>query len=370
MSRAATSRPGRRRPLAGEGEARARGEDMTENDGMAVQVNMADVARRAGVSIATVSRALRDLPGVSPPTRSRVLSIVAELDYVVSPAASSLRGSTRRVAVVLSSLDSWFSATMLATVEATLRQADLDVLVYQVSSQEKRALFFRDLPTRRKVDAVVLITLPIRPEEEDRLDLMGVEVVVAGSRLRDFPSVTVDDVAVGVEAVTHLVELGHTRIGMIRTGETDGAKFASDLHRRTGYLDALARHGLPHDPRLLATAPYGVDAGAIGMEQLLSLDDPPTAVFCYSDDIAVAALAHLRRHGLRVPEDMSLIGVDGHEVAELFDITTIDQHVVEQAKAASRMVLDLLAGRAPEQSRLTLPTHLRVRGSTAPRRQR
>lgn len=343
---------------------------MTEGQGPAAQVNMADVAHRAGVSIATVSRALRDLPGVSPLTRTRVLTIVAELDYVVSPAASSLRGATRRVAVVLPRLDSWFSSTMLATIESTLRQADLDVLVYQVSSEERRLHFFRDLPTRRKVDAVVLITLPIRPEEEERLDLMGVEVVVAGSRLRDFPSVNVDDVAIGVEAVDHLVGLGHTRIGMIRTSDTDGARWASDLHRRTGYLDALARHGLPHDPALLVTAPYGVDAGAVGMEELLALDDPPTAVFCYSDDIAVAATTTLRRHGLRVPEDVSLIGVDGHDLGELFDITSIDQHVVEQARAASRMVLDLLAGHPPTPTHLTLATHLRVRGSTAPARVR
>lgn len=339
---------------------------MTDDQTPATPVNMADVARRAGVSIATVSRALRDLPGVSARTRSRVLSIVDELDYVVSPAAASLRGATRSVAIVLPRLDSWFACTMLATVESTLRGADLDVLIYQVSSAEKRAQFFRDLPTRRKVDAVVLITLPIRPEEEDRLDLMGVEVVVAGFRLRDFPSVYVDDVAIGVEAVEHLIGLGHTRIGMIRTSDTDGAKWASDRHRRTGYLDALTRHGLPHDPALLVTAPYGVTAGAVGMERLLALDEPPTAVFCYSDDIAVAATTVLRRHGLRVPEDVSLIGVDGHELGELFDITTIDQHVVEQAQAASRMVLDLLAGRPPEQARLTLPTHLVVRGSTGP----
>ena len=116
---------------------------------------------------------------------------------------------------------------------------------------------------------------------------MGVEVVVAGSRLRDFPSVNVDDVAIGVQAVEHLISLGHTRIAMIRTSDTDGAKWTSDLHRRTGYLQTLTEHGLPHDHDLLVTAPYGVDAGAIGMERLLSLADPPTAVFCYSDDIAV-----------------------------------------------------------------------------------
>ena len=219
--------------------------------------------------------------------------------------------ATRRVAVVLPRLDSWFSSTMLATVESTLRQADLDVLVYQVSSQETRTHFFRDLPTRRKVDAVVLITLPIRPEEEERLDLMGVEVVVAGSRLRDFPSVSVDDVAIGREAVEHLVGLGHTRIGMIRTSDTDGAKWASDLHRRTGYLEALERHGMPHDPALVVTAPYGVDAGAVGMEQLLrsttrrprSSATPTTSPSPRRPRCAATACASPRT---------SPIGVDGH----------------------------------------------------------
>jgi DNA-binding LacI/PurR family transcriptional regulator len=332
------------------------------------QVNMADVARRAGVSIATVSRALRDLPGVSPVTRSRVLSAVAELDYVVSPAAASLRGATRSVAVVLPRLDSWFSATMLGTIESCLREADLDVIVYQVGTQEQRAAFFRDLPARRKVDAVVLVTLPIRPEEEERLEVMGVEVVVAGSRLRDFPSVSVDDAAIGLEAVAHLVGLGHTRIAMIRTSDTDGAKWASDLHRRNGYLQGLERHGLPHDPDLVVTAPYGVDAGAAGMERLLALPDPPTAVFCYSDDIAVAASVAVRRHGLAVPDDVSLVGVDGNGLGSLFDITTIDQHVEDQARAAGAMVIDLLSGRTPSDPWLTLPTHLTVRGSTAPPR--
>ena len=343
---------------------------VSDTDPQPGQVNMADVARRAGVSIATVSRALRDLPGVSPGTRSRVLSAVSELDYVVSPAAASLRGATRSVAVVLPRLDSWFSSTMLGTIESTLRDADLDVLVYQVGTQEQRAAFFRDLPARRKVDAVVLITLPIRPEEEERLDVMGVEVVVAGSRLRDFPSVSVDDVAIGVEAVQHLVGLGHTRIAMIRTSDTDGAKWASDLHRRTGYAEGLERHGLPHDPELVVTTPYGVDAGAAGMEQLLALADPPTAVFCYSDDIAIAAEVALRRRGLSVPEDMSLVGVDGHELGALFDLTSIDQHVVDQARAAASMVIEMLSGRTLREPLLTLPTHLRVRGSTAPPRRR
>ena len=191
---------------------------------------------------------MRGLPGVSPGTRDRVLGIVAELDYVVSPAASALRGATRRVAVVLPRLDSWFSSTVLATAQTTLRAADLDVLLYQVGDRHARTRFFRELPARRKVDAVYLVALPMSLEEEERLDLMGVEVVVAGSRLRDFPSVAVDDVAIGRVATEHLIGLGHTRIGMIRTSDTEGAGYASDRHRREGLLAAMHEHGLGPAP--------------------------------------------------------------------------------------------------------------------------
>src|SRR5262245_29172734 len=115
---------------------------------------MSDVAREAGVSIATVSRALRGVPGVGQPTRDRIREIADRLSYVVSPEASALsRGRTGRVAVVVPRLDAWFYSAMLASMAPVLRQADMDMLVYQVEGEEQRTRFLRDLPARRKVDA-------------------------------------------------------------------------------------------------------------------------------------------------------------------------------------------------------------------------
>ncbi|CUR55177.1 LacI family transcription regulator [metagenome] len=331
------------------------------------EINMADVAERAGVSTATVSRALRDLPGVSERTRLRIKAIADELAYVVSPEASRLaKGATGRIAIVAPRMDVWFYSRMLACVEEVLSDADMDVLMYQVDGRQQRNRFFRDLPARRKVDAVVLIALPVLQDEVERLDLMGVEVVVAGGEIGSFPHVRVDDFEVAVTAVGHLVELGHRRIAMIRTSDTDGAYWSADAERSRGYLAALASAGLDADPAYLVTMPFGPRAGADGMARLLELDVPPTAVFAYSDEVALGAYRHLLAAGLRVPEQMSLIGVDGHPIADLFGLSSVVQSVAEQGRLAGRMALDLLSGRQLQNRHVVVPTHLELRGSTAP----
>ena len=330
-------------------------------------VNMVDVAERAGVSIATVSRALRDVPGVAPGTRARIRQVADELSYVVSPEASrlSLR-RTGRVAVVVPRIDVWFYAAMLAGVEAVLRRADLDVLVYQVDGVQERRRFFRDLPARRKVDAVVLIALPLLAEEEDRLDLLGVQVVVAGGQLGSHAHVRVDDHTVARLAVGHLAELGHERIAMIRTDDTTGVVWSSDLERNRGFHDGLAEAGLDPASGRVVTVSYGADAGVRGAEAMLTLPESPTAVFAYSDEIAFGALHRLRETGRRVPEDVSVVGVDGHPLAAALGLTTVVQHVPDQARLAGETVLRRLEGDDSPPPALVVQPELVVRRTTAP----
>jgi LacI family repressor for deo operon, udp, cdd, tsx, nupC, and nupG len=327
---------------------------------------MADVAARAGVSTATVSRALRDLPGVSDRTRDRIKGIAEELAYVVSPEASRLaRGATGRVAVVAPRVDMWFYSAMLANIDRVLADADLDVLLYQVDGEAQRAKFFRDLPARRKVDAVVLIALPVLQDEAKRLDLMGVHVVVAGGQIGPHPHVRVDDHAAATAAVGHLLELGHRRIALIRTSDTEGTYWSSDAERTRGYFDSLATAGIDPDPDYVVTMPFGPAAGSDGMAALLALDTPPTAVFAYSDEVALGALHQLHAHGLSVPGDMSLIGVDGHPQAEVFEISTVDQAVAWQGRLAGEMALDLALGNPLGATEIVIPTDLVLRGSTS-----
>ncbi|MGI8434819.1 MAG: LacI family DNA-binding transcriptional regulator [Nocardioidaceae bacterium] len=333
----------------------------------APQINMADVARHAGVSTATVSRALRGLPGVSEPTRQRIKELADELAYVVSPEASRLSGGgTGRVALVVPSINRWFYASILAGIEAVLRRADIDVLIYHVETAADRSRFFERLPARRKVDAVVLIALPVTEAELRRLELMGVSVVVAGGTTKDYPNVCIDDAEVAGKAVDHLIRLGHRSIAMIRTTDLDGTIWAPERARTRGFQSSLARAGLDCREEWLVTVPWGIDGGARAMDQLLSLEQMPTAVFAYSDEVAMGALRSLRRAGIDVPGQMSIIGVDDHPLAELSDLTTVHQSVEMQGTFAGGIVLDQMQGRVPAEPHVVVPTQLVVRGSTGP----
>lgn len=332
-------------------------------------LNMADVAREAGVSVATVSRALRGLPGVSESTRERIRALADTMAYVVSPEASQLsRGSTGRVAILVPTVDSWFFATMLSGAQAELQAAGRDVLVYQVDGAEARASFFDHLPARRKADAMIAMTLPLSDAQSARLADLGMTVVVTGARIHDYPNVRIDDIEVALQAVRHLVGLGHTRIAMVRTTDpTTGSDLSfADADRTDGYHRALAEAGIEPDPALLVTVPHSLGGGVEAAERLLSLAEPPTAVFAYSDELALAIVQTVRRARLRVPEDISVVGVDGHPLASLHDLTTVEQPVAEQGRLAGRLVLSLLDGTPSMARDIELPTRLRVRGTTGP----
>ncbi|OAH09503.1 LacI family DNA-binding transcriptional regulator [Streptomyces jeddahensis] len=332
------------------------------------KINMADVARRAGVSMATASRALNNENGVAESTRRRVLAVAEELSYVVSPEASRLAGgATGRVAVVVPHISRWFFATLLEGLEAVLRAADLDVLLYHVDGIEDRHDFFHRLPARRKVDAVVVLAFPVAEEEQRRLELMGVTIIAAGGQHAPYPNVCIDDETAGRQAMDHLIFLGHRRIAMIAAVDPDQPGELAPPGRSNAYYAALRDAGIPSDEQLVATVNWGGAEGADAMARLLSQREPPTAVYAHSDEVALGAVRTLRRAGLRIPEDMSVTGIDDHPLAELTDLTTVRQPVRQQGELAGRMLLNILRGEETDHD-VVVPTQLVIRGSTAPPR--
>jgi LacI family repressor for deo operon, udp, cdd, tsx, nupC, and nupG len=325
---------------------------------------MADVAREAGVSMATASRALSEAQGVAPSTRARVLAAAERLAYVVSPEASALKaGRTGRVGVLVPHLSRWFFGEMLEGIERSLRRARLDMLLYVVGDPAERHSFFQHLPARRKVDAIVVVGIPVTEAERERLELLRVAVVAGGGQSTPYPYVSIDDEAAARQAVDHLLFLGHRRIAMIDAIDPNVPDWPID-GRALAYTTALAEAGIPQEDELMVRVPWGAEEGAEGMARLLSLRRPPTAVLAHSDEMAVGALRTLRRAGLSVPQDVSVISIDDHPMAREVDLTTVHQDVRRQGDLAGRMVASVLAGEHPTS--VVLPTHLVPRGSTAP----
>jgi LacI family repressor for deo operon, udp, cdd, tsx, nupC, and nupG len=323
-----------------------------------------DVALRAGVSAATVSRALRGLPHVNEDTRRRVQQAAAELSYVASPAGTGLAsGRTRTVGVVVPLSARWFFSQVVSAAEGVLSSGDYDVLLYNLGDAAGRARFFDRMPLRRRVDAVLVLALPLTEEEVAQLQSLRVPVVVVGARQPAFPTVRIDDEAGARQAVQHLVNLGHRSVSMISALEDDDPGFASAPQRRAGFHEAVAHVG-PVD-HVVAGA-WGLEGGARAMEQVLAGEKLPTAVFAEYDEMAFGALLTLRRAGLSVPGDVSIVGFDDNPMAQVVELTTVSQPVHEQGELGATLVMEGLRDRSREPIDLVLPTRLVVRGSTAP----
>lgn len=327
-----------------------------------------DVARRAGVSIATVSRALRGLPDVAAATRDRVLAAAAELHYVASPFAARLAsGRTATLGVVVPFVNRWFFAEVIGAVEAELRRAGYDLLLYNLGDAAGRERFFRLMPMRKRVDAVLVVSLVLTDEEYDALEHLGCPVGLLGIERDGFLSTRIDDIGGARQAVNHLLSLGHRRIGLIGGDTDDPMRFTPPLQRQDGYRGALRDAGAEPDPQLEALGYFTIAGGAEAAQRLMALSDPPTALFAESDEMAYGALRTLRRAGLRVPHDVAVIGFDDQDNAELMDLSTVRQPVAEQAVDITTRLLGVVReDEAVRSEPFVLPTELVVRGSTDP----
>jgi LacI family transcriptional regulator, repressor for deo operon, udp, cdd, tsx, nupC, and nupG len=342
-----------------------------------VAASIEDVARLAGVSIATVSRALRGLPDVATTTRNRVLEAASELDYVASPFAARLAsGRTATVGVVVPFVNRWFFAEVIDTVETSLRKADFDLLLYNLGDEDGRARFFDVMPMRKRVDAVLVASLVLSDDEIEALESLGCPVGVLGFQRKGLLSTRIDDVTSARAAVEHLTGLGHRRIGLIGGDTDDPMRFTPPLHRADGYREALAAVGVAADPALEALGYFTIEGGEQACSTLMQHSDPPTAIFAESDEMACGAIRALRKLGKRVPEDVAVIGFDDHPTAELMDLSTVRQPVAGQALDVTTRLLARISRTpaelddeqgAPEQD-VVLPTEVVVRGSTDPSR--
>ena len=323
------------------------------------------VAKLAGVSTATVSRALSGNGHVSEPTRHRVRAAALELGYVVSSNASSLAtGRTRNIGVVIPFINRWYFGAVLEGAEQALLSHG-----YNLSGgDDQRRSVFEHFLLRKRVDAVIAISLELTGDEVDRLMDMNKPIVGVGGSIAGVRTLSIDDAAVARLATDHLLALGHRTIAFIGGNREFDMDFHVPSQRRAGFTAALATAGIDADPELFRAADFTIPGGYAAAKQLLGNPRTrPTAIFAASDEMAIGAILAARDLGLSVPDDVSITGVDDHELAAFFGLTSIAQFPALQGRMAVDILMDQLHPdhTALASSNTPLPFELIVRSSTA-----
>ncbi|MBT2538767.1 LacI family DNA-binding transcriptional regulator [Arthrobacter sp. ISL-69] len=328
-----------------------------------------DVAERAGLSTATVSRALSGKGNVSARSRERARAAAAELGFVLSYHASSLAsGRNHNVGVVVPSVHRWYFSAVVEGVSATLLDAGYDLTLYNVSEgPDRRHSVLNDFLLRKRVDAVIAVSLELSAAEIQQLLAIHRPIVGIGGPLPGASTIRIDDAGIAEAATNHLIRLGHSKIAHM-TGDTF---FEQDFRlpgmRQGGYHKAMAAAGLPVRPEWQVSADFTVQGAYASARRLLGgTSERPTAVFAASDEMAIGTILAARDFGLRIPYDLSVVGIDGHELGEVFGLTTIDQNARGQGALAVRLLLAGLEDAADGGATDTeFPTNFVVRSSTS-----
>lgn len=333
---------------------------------MPVQVNatIVDVARSAGVSVSTVSKVINARYGVSERTAERVRRVIAELGYESSLGARSLRSQRTGVLGVLVAEFEPFSTELLKGIGQAAEGRGYELLAYAGRTGPQPQLGWERRSLARLsgtlIDGAVLVT-PTVSGADYRIPVVALDPHADDSSI---PTVDSDNLAGAEMGVNYLLSLGHRRIAML-AGRPD---LNSAQLREQGYRNALGAAGIPIDPSLIQVGGFRPDSATAPARALLDRPDRPTAVFAANDLTAIRTIEVANELGLRVPEDLSVIGFDDVPDASQFRIplTTIAQPLYEMGRIAMEMLLQLLDGTGPAQPRLTLATSLVVRESTAP----
>jgi DNA-binding LacI/PurR family transcriptional regulator len=331
-------------------------------------VSIKDIARAAKVSHPTVSRALSNSPLVKGETAKRIRQIAASLGYRPSAIARSLATKrTKTIGVVVTSIADPFIADVVSGVEEAANDHGYSVFLANSNANPDREVRVVHSFHERRVDGILVTASRVGALYVPLLSQLKVPIVLINNQHPDetdefIYSVTIDNIKASHEVMRHLIGLGHKRIAYI--GDRGG--FQSDIERLAGYRQALAFAGYLFLPELVVHGDGKPAGGGQAMEQLLALRNPPTAVFCYNDMSALGALRALHRHGIKVPEDLSLVGFDDLAIASYTSplLTTVSQPKQQMGRMAMEIMIKLLS-RIDSKTNIKVEGKLIIRESTA-----
>lgn len=315
-------------------------------------ITIKDVARICGVGVSTVSRAINNHPDINPETKNRILQVIREYDYIPNNSARNLKRTvSRSIVVLIKGIDNPFFSSMIRIIEAETQKARYSFILHRVDLMEDEMDVAMEVIKEKKPKGIIFLGgyFSHSYEKLKKLDVpfVLVTIAIADPKEREqYSSVSVDDFQESYKMVSYLCSQGHTRIGILAADEGDES---IGKLRFEGYLKALRDHGIRPDPRLFFhSAPdaecYTMGNGYRLMNRVLASGEDMTALFAVSDSIAIGACKAVFDAGKSVPEDYSIAGFDGLDMAQYYNpsITTIRQPVEDMALAAIRLLFDVI----------------------------
>jgi LacI family transcriptional regulator len=324
-------------------------------------VTIQDVAKTAGVSVSTVSRVLNGKLDVASETQDRIRSVIDDLGYTTNLAARSMRSFKKNmVGLIMPDIAYPFAIEVMKGVNRAIAQSEFDLLVYTTGDIRKigRASHeqkYVSLLSNSITDGVIIVA-PVTGEFSTDAPIVSIDPLMSDP---NYPSVHATNYHGAMEAMNYLIELGHRRIGFI----SGRSELESSNRRLKGYRDALEKAGLPVDERLIASGDYTTETGAKCARELISLDNPPTAIFASNDQSAMGVFQVAEELGLRIPEDLSVIGFDNIMESKYLRLTTVDQFISEMGFVATQMLFKLINNEPLDSQTYQMQTQLVLRNS-------
>lgn len=334
------------------------------------QVTIKDIAKHLSISVATVSRALRDLPDIHPDTKKLVIDLAKEWDYQPNQLATSLvKSATKTIGVIVPNLGYHFFSTAINGIEEEIHRAGYSLLLTQSRESYERELTSLSNLARGQVDGLIVSVSRETTDYEHfrRLQRKGIPLVFFDRDVSDIEvsKVVIDNRMAAKQAVGHLIAQGCKRIAILA-----GPSHLSLTHQRLlGYKDALIEHGHAIDERLIVHGDYSHDNAIALTNQLMDLETPPDGVFAVSDRLAIGAIVALKKRDVRIPQDVALIGFNNEPTTALVTptLSSVAQPIEEIGRTAARLLLNQIRHKGKdvfENELVTLPTNLVVRESS------
>src|SRR6185503_5791303 len=324
-------------------------------------VTIQDVAKTAGVSVSTVSRVLNGRLDVASQTQDRIRSVIDDLGYTTNLAARSMRSFKKNmVGLIMPDIAYPFAIEVMKGVNRAIAESEFDLLVYTTGDVRKSGRASHEqkyvsLLTNSISDGVIIVA-PVAGEFNIDAPIVSIDPLASNP---NYPAVHATNYQGAIDAMEYLLGLGHRRIGYI----SGRAELESSNRRLMGYRASLEKAGVPIDEELIASGDYTTETGAQCARELLSLDHPPTAIFASNDQMAMGVFHVAEELGMRIPENLSVIGFDNITESKYMGLTTVDQFISEMGYVATQMLIKIINDVPLEDQTYQMQTRLVIRNS-------